>query len=113
MFYGHGGNGLGNSLVFHNTEYDITVAVTTNDLSSVAQQGNFALFLDLVCHIWENLSLTTCVLEIDELDSQSSQDKELVKIVNLLGQETEYKPNTTLIYMYSDGSIEKVHHAMP
>lgn len=34
--------------------------------------------------------------------------KELIKIVNLLGQETEYKPNTVLIYIYSDGTSEKV-----
>ena len=35
--------------------------------------------------------------------------KQVVKIVNLLGQETEYKPNTPLIYIYSDGSTEKVY----
>lgn len=31
-----------------------------------------------------------------------------VKIVDLMGRETEYKPNTTLIYVYSDGTVEKV-----
>ena len=36
-------------------------------------------------------------------------DKELLKICNLLGQETEDKPNTSLLYVYSDGSIEKVY----
>lgn len=35
-------------------------------------------------------------------------EKEVVKIVNLLGQETEFKPNTVLIYIYSDGSSERV-----
>lgn len=35
-------------------------------------------------------------------------EKELVKIVNLLGQETEYKPNTVMIYIYSDGTSERV-----
>jgi hypothetical protein len=34
--------------------------------------------------------------------------KKLIKIVNLLGQETEFKPNTSLIYIYDDGSTEKV-----
>jgi len=37
-----------------------------------------------------------------------NQPKELVKIVNLLGQEVEYTPNTVLIYQYSDGTSEKV-----
>ena len=34
--------------------------------------------------------------------------KELIKIVNLLGQAVEYQPNTVLIYIYSDGTSEKV-----
>ena len=39
----------------------------------------------------------------------SNQPKELIKIVNLLGQEVEYAPNTVLIYQYSDGTSEKVY----
>lgn len=38
----------------------------------------------------------------------SNQEKQLLKIVNLLGQEAEYQPNTILIYQYADGSSEKV-----
>ncbi|MCH1480358.1 MAG: hypothetical protein L7U23_09690, partial [Crocinitomicaceae bacterium] len=38
----------------------------------------------------------------------SNQPKKLIKIVNLLGQEVEYTPNTVLIYQYSDGTSEKV-----
>jgi Leucine-rich repeat (LRR) protein len=45
-------------------------------------------------------------LGITELNS--NQPKELIKIVNLLGQEVEYTPNTVLIYQYSDGTSEKV-----
>ena len=36
------------------------------------------------------------------------QKKELLKILNLLGQEVEYTPNTLLIYQYSNGTTEKV-----
>jgi uncharacterized protein (TIGR02145 family) len=38
----------------------------------------------------------------------SNPNKELVKIMNLLGQETEFKPNTVLIYVYSDGTTERI-----
>ena len=38
----------------------------------------------------------------------SSTPKKLVKIVDYTGLETTFKPNTTLIYLYSDGSTEKV-----
>lgn len=38
-----------------------------------------------------------------------SSDKEIVKIVDALGRETSDKSNTTLIYIYSDGTTKKVH----
>lgn len=36
------------------------------------------------------------------------ENKKLVKVVDLLGRETEIKSNTTLIYIYNDGTMEKV-----
>ena len=44
-------------------------------------------------------------LAIDELKVTS---KELVKIIDLLGRETKATKNTPLIYVYSDGSSERV-----
>ncbi|MDX2360972.1 MAG: hypothetical protein QNK23_09210 [Crocinitomicaceae bacterium] len=41
-------------------------------------------------------------------ENQSSSKNELIKIIDTLGRETEDKPNTLLIYIYSDGTIEKV-----
>jgi len=32
----------------------------------------------------------------------------VIKIVDYLGRETEFRPNTPLIYIYSDGTAEKV-----
>lgn len=37
--------------------------------------------------------------------------RELVKITDLMGRETENRPNTILIYLYNDGSTEKVFQA--
>ena len=55
-------------------------------------------------------SVSECVLVdftgVDELFKPTT--KELIKIVNLLGQEVVYTPNTVLIYQYSDGTSEKV-----
>lgn len=33
--------------------------------------------------------------------------KQLIKIVDLLGRETPFKPNTALIYIYDDGTVER------
>jgi hypothetical protein len=42
------------------------------------------------------------------VEQNSNGEKLLVKITNLLGQETEFKPNTVLIYVYSDGTTERI-----
>ncbi len=38
----------------------------------------------------------------------NDEPKNLVKIVDLMGRETEFKPNTVLIYVYDDGSTERI-----
>ena len=38
----------------------------------------------------------------------SSAPKKLHKVLDLMGRETTFKPNTPLIYLYSDGSTEKI-----
>ena len=58
------------------------------------------------CEITELYTGQDCNVGVSELNS--NQPKELIKIVNLLGQEVEYTPNTVLIYQYSDGTSEKV-----
>lgn len=42
------------------------------------------------------------------LEEIQLEKKQLIKIVDLLGRETEFKPNTPLIFMYNDGTTEKV-----
>ena len=42
------------------------------------------------------------------VDELSSTEKELVRIIDLTGRETVDKQNTLLIYIYSDGTREKV-----
>ena len=46
-------------------------------------------------------------LQSAELTATAGADKELVKIMDHLGRETEFKANTPLIYVYSDGTTEK------
>ena len=37
----------------------------------------------------------------------SSSNKKLIKIVDLLGRETPFKPNIPLLYIYNDGTVER------
>ena len=45
-----------------------------------------------------------CISSVNEFDTQQ---KELVKIFDILGRETNFKPNVPLIYLYKDGTVEK------
>ena len=40
--------------------------------------------------------------------NELTTSKNLIQILDLMGRETSFKPNTPLIYVYDDGSIEKV-----
>ena len=42
------------------------------------------------------------------IETLSNDDKQLLRILDLMGRETSFKPNTLLIYVYDDGSTEKV-----
>ena len=44
------------------------------------------------------------------LNGSTVENKELVKILDHLGRETSFKVNTPLIYVYSDGTTEKVYN---
>ena len=37
----------------------------------------------------------------------NSTPKQLIKIVDVLGRETPFKPNTPLLYIYNDGTVER------
>ena len=41
------------------------------------------------------------------IENLSPKQKELIKVVDLFGRETTPKTNTLLVYIYSDGTIEK------
>ncbi|PLW94359.1 MAG: hypothetical protein C0592_03120 [Marinilabiliales bacterium] len=42
------------------------------------------------------------------IKAADNTQRELIKIIDFMGRETEYRPNTPLIFIYSDGSRERV-----
>ena len=76
------------------------IGVTADDLTS---NGNMGV---LSGPTWSNdVPAYNCNVGISEL---SSQPKNLIQILDMMGRETSFKPNTPLIYVYDDGSTEKV-----
>jgi len=55
------------------------------------------------CDSIVNLNLTVTTTSVQEFNN----NKNLIKINNMLGQETPYRKNTPLIYIYDDGTVEK------
>jgi len=69
--------------------------------------GDYSIILtsSLGCDsiIYLNLTITenTSILDI------SDDQKEILKVINMLGQEIYYSKNTLLFYIYDDGTVEK------
>jgi hypothetical protein len=63
---------------------------------------------------WEDLNVPndsyckTFFLGYIGIEEMQPNSKTRIKITDLMGRETEYKPNSVLIYHYSDGSIQKI-----
>ncbi len=51
-------------------------------------------------------SLNTSENQLLELNNSN---RKLIKVLDFMGRETEFKPNTTLIYIFSDGTSERVY----
>ena len=49
-----------------------------------------------------------CSTSSASLEVLHKSPKTLVQILDLMGRETTFKPNVPLIYLYDDGSTEKV-----
>ncbi len=67
--------------------------------------GNYAVEVNMNGCIDTSSCFLVDYTGIEEL---IQMEKELVKIVDFMGRETKYKPNTPLIFIYSDGTVERV-----
>jgi hypothetical protein len=59
------------------------------------------------CDSIVTLNLTMSYTGIEELNPYSS--KKLLRITDLSGKETPFRKNTVLLFIYEDGTVERVH----
>ena len=57
--------------------------------------------------IMDSLRIVSPLISNSNISLESEDDNRLVKIIDLLGQETHYRRNTPLFYIYDDGTVEK------
>jgi len=71
---------------------------------NVSGDYSVTLINSVGCDSIVNLNLTVTSTGISNIANNKSN---LVKITDMLGQETSYKRNTPLFYIYDDGTVEK------
>lgn len=77
--------------------------------SSIANEIELFCINDTNCGIkFDSIYIAHVSGEPVGLTDLSKPEKKLTQILDTLGRETEDKPNTLLIYVYSDGTTEKV-----
>ena len=97
------------SIEQNTSSYDTLFVVSSivwNGLSlSISGNYSVTLITSAGCDSIVNLNLTitipSAILNI------TNTEKTLVKIIDMLGQETPYRRNTPLFYIYDDGTVEK------
>lgn len=77
----------------------------TNQSYTPAITGNYAVEVTLNGCVDTSACFLVDYTGIEEL---LQNEKKLVKIVDFMGRETELKPNTPLIFIYSDGTRERI-----
>ncbi len=88
---------------FENNLNTDTIPTGSGSITGIDEYSAY-YYIDDICVSTDSLS---CYSEVG-LNELSKPEKELIRIVDTMGRETEDKPNTLLIYVYSDGTTEKV-----
>jgi len=79
-------------------------SINTNRIINPQHQNSHTA--NRICYIYID---DVSVIDINStgITSLNAQDKQLLKIVDVLGKESQPKKNTPLFYIYSDGTVEK------
>lgn len=78
----------------------------TNEFYQSSYDGNIAVIIEMQGCIDTSFCYDICSWGIEEI---LLAKKELIKIIDITGRETDDKPFTLLIYIYNDGTTEKVY----
>jgi len=96
------------SIDYNTSSYDtlsVTASIVWNGMPlNVSGDYSVTLINSVGCDSIVNLNLIVTTTGISEIANNKSN---LVKITDVLGQETPHRRNTPLFYIYDDGTVEK------
>ena len=75
------------------------------DIGNVQTNSNDTPYNDV---IMDSVRVVSLLLSNNNIFLEKEGNNKLVRIIDLLGQETTYKKNTPLFYIYDDGTVEKI-----
>lgn len=90
-----------------NNSYAIIPAATSKSFKPTLN-GSYAVRVSNMGGVCSDTSNCFVISALGISNFQLNPKKELMKIMDVVGRETEYKPNTVLIYLYKDGSTERI-----
>ena len=74
------------------------------DIGDVQTNSNDIPYNDV---IMDSVRIVSLLLSNNNIFLEKEANNRLVRIIDLLGQETTYQKNTPLFYIYDDGTVEK------
>jgi hypothetical protein len=93
---------------YNTSSYDtlsVAASIVWNGIPlNVSGDYSVTLINSVGCDSIANLNLTVTTTGIFDI---ANNKRTLVKITDMLGQETPYRKNTPLLYIYDDGTVEK------
>lgn len=95
----------GFTFVQNETGFDSYTWAINGQTYTESGQYSYSIDSNTGCDSVYTLNLTLSYTGIDELSNQ--QDIRIVKIFDVNGLETEHKPNTILLLLFSDGHVER------
>ena len=89
--------------------YDISNLISITGANNSGTQNNWYNYYNLQFkeNCTSNFSKATTVFMTPSLVESVENNKQLIKIVDILGRKVNKKPNTPLFYLYDDGTVEK------
>lgn len=80
----------------------------TNQSFTPSTSGDYSVEVDMNgCTVYSDCHRVDFV-GINEYSNDSMNEKEVLMILDQLGRETNFKPNTPLIYIYTDGTSKRI-----
>jgi hypothetical protein len=82
---------------------NVTIANNNQQFRCIVEDGS--------CPDTTDIAVLTVIDDLSIEDLKPNSSKKLLKITDLNGKETPFKKNTVLLFIYEDGTVERVYEA--